>query len=359
MQDLHYYLGFSHFLGIGPTRFNLLRKTYQTLEKAYNAPLKELQELIGSQVALKFADFRQKFDPEKKLQEIRKKNISVLTRETIPQQLKNLEDAPICLYVKGDLDSHNFEKDFLFAIVGTRKPTSYGELVARKLATDLVLIGMTIVSGLALGIDKISHQAALENNGKTIAFLGCGVDIVYPPANYYVYHEILKKRGLIISEFPPGMSTLKGLFVARNRLISGLSRGVLVVEGLKNSGSLITARYAAEQGIEVFAPPAPITSQMAEAPNLLIKEGAKMVTSVTDILEEYEIEIKKVKTNNLANLSIEEKTICDFLVQEPHIADDISAGCKIPIYKILPILSSLEIQGVIEKNSEGKYQVRN
>jgi len=242
------------------------------------------------------------------------------------------------------------------AIVGTRKPTSYGLQVAEKFAAELTQYGFIIVSGMALGIDAAAHWAAINNNGKTIAVLGCGVDVIYPPANRKLYETIIKSGGAVISEFPPGHTVLKGLFVARNRLISGLSLGVLVVEGAKDSGSLITARYAAEQGKDVFAPPSPITSPLSEAPNMLLKQGAKLVTSVSDILEEYNVKIKtKDKEVLFDQLQGLEKSIMEILINEPKTADDLSLLLKQPISQILNSLSLLEIQGIIKKNNEGRF----
>lgn len=354
-----YYLAFSHFLGIGPIKFNVLLKQYQTVEKAFYAPVDQLKELIGQTTAEKFAEFKRRFNIDRKLQEIAEKNIQIVTREHLkfPKSLREITDSPICLYVKGEVERYDFENEMFFAIVGTRMPTSYGQQVARKFATELSEAGCTIVSGMAMGIDTVAHQAALDAGGKTIAFLGCGVDIIYPSINHKLYHDIINNQGLVISEFPPGMTTLKGLFIARNRLISGLSSGVLVAEGHKDSGSLITARYAAQQGKEVFAPPAPITSSLAEAPNLLIKEGAKMVTCVEDIIEEFS-GLKYKDRKKSVDLKGEEKMVYDFLINEPCVPDDISSECNLAIYEVLSILSSLELQGIIEKNYEGKYQVK-
>jgi DNA processing protein len=211
---------------------------------------------------------------------------------------------------------------------------------------------------MAMGIDAIAHYGCLKANGKTIAFLGCGVDVIYPAVNAHLYHEIIQKDGLIISEFPPGHTVLKGLFIARNRLISGLSQGILVVEGAKDSGALITARYAAEQGKEVFAIPSSITSELSAAPNYLIKQGAKLVTSVQDIFDEYNIRITpKNQKDIIADLSGKEKMIVETLIKEPLSADNLVLLTKLKTAKVLSILSTLEIKGVVEKNSEGKYQV--
>lgn len=365
-NDLLYYLGFSYCLGIGPMRLSALLKRFGDVEKAYKAPKKEIVEVIGFNIAEKFDKFRILFDPVKKLEELKKKRIEAISigNNKYPKQLRQIPDPPICLYIRGDFNNFNFNSpdggDYFIGIVGTRKPTPYGEQVAKKFSYELASAGFVIVSGMAVGIDSIAHKGALDAGGKTIAVLGCGVDIVYPAVNRGLYENIIRKGGIVISEFPPGHLVLKGLFIARNRIISGLSKGVLVVEGLKDSGAMITARYAGEQGKEVFAPPGPITSEFSQAPNNLLKQGAKLVTSVEDILEEFNLKIVPKKKEDLrVRLSVEEVAIFDAIISEPKLADKLSILLNQPINQILNLLSVLEIKNVVEKNSEGKYQIKN
>jgi len=363
-EELLYYLSFSHFLGIGPMRLKELINYFSDVKKAYQANGVEIKKVIGDKVGEKFIDFRRKFDPIKKLEELKKKNITVLTQidKKYPEPLKHLEDPPICLYIKGEIDRFDFHPsagEIFFAIVGTRNPTPYGQQVTHMLASELAKAGVVIVSGLAYGIDVIAHQSTLSAGGKTIAVLGCGVDIIYPAANAKVYQKIVEEGGWVISEFPPGHTVLKGLFIARNRIISGLSSGVLVVEGSKDSGTLITVRHAAEQGKDVFATPAPITSPMSEAPNILLKQGAKLVTCVDDIFDELGVKIiPKEKKRIEEELNVEEKTVFLLLNKEARLPDDISQITKKPIKEILNIISMLEIKGAVEKNLQGKYQSR-
>jgi len=353
-----YHLAFSYFLGIGPMKFALLKKRFGSAKKAYLADKKELIETIGLTLANKFVEFRTLFDPVKKIEELRKKEITVLAvdDEDYPESLRNISDPPICIYIKG---SHFNQEKLFFSIVGTRNPTQYGIQIARKFAFELAQQGFIIVSGMAYGIDTIAHQACLDAGGKTIAVLGCGVDIVYPAANRPLYQSILRSGGAVISEFPPGQLVLKGLFIARNRIISALSQGVMIVEGTKDSGSLITARYAAEQGKDVFAPPSPITSIMSAAPNILLKEGAKLATSVADIFEEFDIKIAPKKKEDIKQkLNETEKIIFDALEEKPETVDNLGIKLKIPVNKVLDTLSMMEIKGLIEKNSENYYQIR-
>ncbi len=355
MKNTHYFLGFSHIFGIGPVKFDALLKYFGDIRTAYDASFEELSPVVGVNLAGKFVKFRNVFDAEKKIEEISKKNIQIITQEDrqYPRQLKNIPDPPICLYVKGNLNLIDFDTDLFFGIVGTRKPTSYGRQVTRKFSSELAGAGFVIVSGMAMGIDATAHQAALEENGKTIAVLGCGVDIVYPAVNANVYHRIVDNGGLVISEFPPGQMVQKGLFIARNRLISGLSMGILVVEGAKDSGSLITARYAANQGKEVFAPPVPLTSEMSEAPSLLLKQGAKLVTSIDDILEEFHI--KKTRKDVQA-LTDEERGIVKILQKESLSIDDLLEKIDFDMREAMFLLTELEIKGIVKKNISGQYE---
>ncbi len=201
-----------------------------------------------------------------------------------PRLLKEIPDPPAVLYVRGTGSKINLEKTI--AVVGTRHVTDYGRDITKKLVTDLVIRGYTIVSGLAYGVDAVAHQAAIDAGGKTIAVLGCGIDIIAPASNTELYWRIVRGHGAIVSEVPLGVRTDKKRFVTRNRIISGLSLGVLVTEGARQSGSLITARYAGEQGREVFAVPGPVTSKYSGATSFLLKNGAKLVESADDIIEE-------------------------------------------------------------------------
>jgi DNA processing protein len=376
-KNLLAFVSFSHFLGIGPMKFKQLVSYFGNPEKAYQTKAEDLIKVLGPKLGEKFIQFRQKFNPEQIIADLTKKGIQILTLEDndYPEQLKNISDPPICLYAVGNkkiltrktaaeeparLDKINNDRTSqvknILAIVGTRKPTSYGLQVAEKFAGELAQYGFTVASGMALGIDSAAHWATINNNSKTIAVLGCGVDIVYPPSNKGLYQKIIETGGVVLSEFPPGHTVLPGLFIARNRIISGLSSGVLVVEGAKDSGSLITARFAAEQGRDVFAPPSPITSYLSEAPNMLLKQGAKLVTSVSDILEEYQVKMKtKDKQTLFRNLQRLEKEITEILINEPKTANELTILLNKSIDQILNSLSLLEIQGIIKKNNEGKF----
>lgn len=360
-NNLPYYLTFSHFEGIGPTRLTQLISHFGTVKEAYEASPHEINQALGRDWGVRFTQFKNSFDPIKTLNEYQKRNITVLTLDQpqYPAPLRNIYDPPICLYVKGDIESYDFVQQKFFAIVGTRRTTDYGRQITRKFAQELSGYGFVVVSGMALGIDSCAHVGALDAGGQTIAFLGCGVDLPHPPSNTDLYNRIVSNSGLIMSEFPPGMMSLKGLFISRNRLISGLSQGVLIIEGLEDSGALITAKCALDQNREVFATPLPITSPTGAAPHKLIKSGeAKLVTCVEDILEELLIPAVSPKVIQNLHLKDEEKILYDCLYREIRSADGLAEDLQLPIHKVLSIVSSLELRDIIEKNREGKYQVK-
>lgn len=359
-KTLPYYLGFSYCLGIGPVRFKQLLSHFGSEKNAYNAKETEIAQVVGPKIAHDFATFRMQFKSDSIISLLSKKSIQAigLDHKDYPKQLAHISDPPICLYVKGDVSTlSNYEK--LFGIVGTRKPSSYGLQVTELFTKELVAYGFSIVSGLALGIDSKAHDTCIRNDGITIAVLGCGVDIVYPPGNKRLYDQIIENGGAIISEFPPEHTVAPGLFIARNRIIAGLSRGVLVVEGAKNSGALTTARYAAQEGRDVFAPPVPLTSSLSFAPHLLLKEGASLALSPTDIIEEYGIHSTKKTSEGVVEKITDpiSKQIITKLLEEPCSADDLRVHLKQPIVEILNRLSHLELESIVGKNQEGKYYI--
>lgn len=232
---------------------------------------------------------------DKELETAEKKNITIITRldDQYPEQLLNIYSPPAVLYIRGNIE---LDLDSTLAVVGTRKLTPYGKQVTERLVKELAESGVTIISGLAHGVDRIAHQTALDANGVTIAVLGCGVDIIYPSKHKDLFHSIIKSGG-VVSEFPLGTSPVASNFPIRNRIISGLSYGTLIIEAAEKSGSLITAKYALEQGRDVFAVPGSITSRQSIGTNYLIKCGAKLVQRADDILSEMKYERKSLSEN--------------------------------------------------------------
>lgn len=289
-EEQSYWVAFSAFPGIGPVRFALLRRYFGSAKDAWQADVAAIREThLGEKLVEQFIAFRRRFSLDDYLARLEKLGVHVLTLEDprYPKRLAQIPDAPFVLSVKAKPTKEKLNLDRAIAIVGTRNITRYGEEVTRKIVKGLVSHGFTIVSGMAYGVDAAAHQAAIDAGGKTIAVLGCGIDIIAPPSNARLYRAMGEQGyGAIVSEMPVGIKPTKQLFVLRNRIISGLSMGVVVTEGADDSGALITARNAAEQGREVFAVPGPITSPYSRGPAKLIKAGAKLVETVEDILDE-------------------------------------------------------------------------
>jgi len=272
-----------------------------------------------------------------------------------PKILKEIVNAPKQLYVRGELPKNH---EMNFAIVGTRAASEYGKTLAFKIAKELSELGFNIVSGLALGIDTQAHLGALAGGGKTIAVLGSGIDdtSIFPKENLTLVKKIIDSGGAVISEYEPEAKSEIWYFPERNRIVSGLSRGALVVEAPEKSGALITARLALEQNREVFAIPGSVFSKNSIGANNLIKSGAKMVTSVDDILEEFNLIGLKSKKgeNKRENMNPEEKLIFSIIEKEPVHIDKICEIAKMPAGRVMSIVSILEIQGII-KNIGGKF----
>ena len=358
-ETLYANIVFSHFLGIGPVRYHTLCHVFGSSQKAYSAPVEKLREVIGAKMAEEFSLFRSAFSPEEVVNSYKKKGIVVLdqTSPQFPQMLLGISDCPICLYVRGKEKNVSLLNSVLIGVVGTRKPTSYGKRVSFELAEQLSTAGVCVISGMAMGVDASAHWGAMKQSGGSIAVLGCGVDIPYPRINEKLYYSLIETNGLVISEFPPGRTVLPGLFVARNRIISGCAKGVVVVEGLAHSGALITARYAAEQGRDVYAVPGPITSSASFAPHMLIQQGATLITGAHDILKELGFQEKNISNDKLVHLEGLEKKVAQILVQESLIADDIAQKLQTSIVEVLRILSQLEIKGFIRKQEDGTYGI--
>ncbi|MFA5524460.1 MAG: DNA-processing protein DprA [Tissierellales bacterium] len=299
---------------------------------------------------------------ENLLKKIDKYKVEIITYldERYPNSLRYIHDSPKVLYLKGQLLP---EDEISIAIVGSRKSTSYGNWASEKIASELSSIGISIISGMAKGIDTQVHLGALNNKGRTIAVLGCGVDIVYPNSNRELYNKI-QENGCIISEFPLGTQPLPYNFPQRNRIISGLSLGVVVVEATEKSGSLITAHHAMEQGKDVFAIPGNINSIFSQGTNLLIKDGAKLVMSVEDIIEEIPSLVKKYSKHFKAveldhnQFSDDEVRIIKCISEEPIHCDLIAYRTGISVIELNSILTILEMKNVI-KHLQGRiYTIR-
>jgi DNA processing protein len=367
-EETKYWVAFSVFPGIGPVRFKLLCDYFGSAGKAFRADSETLRSIhLPEKLVAQFLDFRKTFDAVDYLRQLDEKHIHVITLNDphYPKLLAKISDPPFILYIKGIRGKQPINLNRTIGIVGTRNITPYGEEVTRRLVTELVAAGFTIVSGMAYGVDAVAHQTALDACGQTIAVLGCGADVIAPPVNTGLYHRITEGgNGAIISEMPLGLRPNKGLFPARNRIISGLSLGVVVTEGADDSGALITARNAAEQGREVFAVPGPITSKYSRGPAKLLKNGAKLVESAADILEELNIpKLSSAKLTNqsdptyLENASAPEKKILGYLADRRAHIDEVTRGTGLTIAEVASNLTVLEMKGVIVHLGDDTYTI--
>jgi len=374
VEDVLYWLAVARVEGLGVRGAHKLVEHFGSPQAAYMASLTELEgcglpahiaQAIFAQAGLK--------DAEKEIEAAAKADCQLVTLASAnyPPLLKQIPDPPLVLYVRGDVKALSLHA---VAIVGTRRPTAYGSSVAHRLASDLAQRGLVIVSGLARGIDSAAHRGALEAKGKTVAVQGRGMDGIYPAENKHLAEKILES-GAIISEFALGTGPLPENFPIRNRIISGLALGVVVVEAAEYSGSLITSRLASEQNREVFAVPGNITSAQSFAPNHLIKQGAKLVDQWMDVIEEFPAEIRMqllppvdASEDAMATLGKEslfetsltpdQKAVFAVLrCDEALFVDSIIGLAQLPQPRVLGVLLELEMSGLI-RQLPGKNFIR-
>ena len=349
-DDLAYWVGFSRVRGIGPARLRKLLDYFGSVEAAWHANPGELTAIgLDKRAIVNLVQTRQQLDLAAELRQLEKQSITVLTWENAdyPSLLRNIPDPPFVLYVRGELLPRD---EWALAVVGTRSASVYGKEVTRTLAGGLAASGVTIVSGLALGIDTAAHRAALEAGGRTIAVLGCGVDIVYPQRNIRLAREIAA-NGALVSEYPLGVRPDSGNFPRRNRIISGLSLGVLMVEGSEHSGARITMDYALEQGREALAVPGNIFSRGSKGTNRLIQQGAKLVTGIGDILEELNLTMVAQHTEAQAVIpdTPAEAAILKHLSAEPVHIDDLGQYTGLPAAELSSTLTMMELKGQVRQ----------
>jgi len=313
--------------------------------------IKFINESTVKRLRFKKKNFKQKF-----CDDIKKYDFTIINLydEEYPEALKYIANPPYILYAQGDM---SLLKKQAIAIVGSRKATSYGKYCAKKFSEELVKRGIVIISGMASGIDGIAHRAALTNKGRTIGVIASGLNINYPQSNKKVYDSMRQSQGLIISEFYFDTPPLKYNFPLRNRIISGLSDGLLVIEAAKSSGTLITAGYAAEQGKTVFAVPGNIDSLFSVGTNMLIRDGAKLVLSIEDILEELEFvdwtnidhenRVEKNKIEYVKNLNEIQVQIMNLLLKKSMTINDISNKIPCDANELLSNITLLELQNYV------------
>lgn len=344
--------------GIGPQRMKLLMKNFPDSYSVWKIGLEELQKYFpGEKLVEKFFLEKKKINPDEEWEKLTKENIRVISLKDplYPASLKEISNPPYLLYYKGKLD---FQNSPALAIVGSRKFTSYGAQVAQTFSKKLARLGIVIVSGMALGIDAFAHKGALESQGKTVAVLGNSLDEknLYPKNNINLAHLILSQEGALISEYPPETPAGPLTFPARNRIIAGLSKGVLVVEAGEKSGALITAQMALDYNREVFSVPGSIFSDQSIGTNSLIKSGAKTVCGINDILEELNLGTEKEKKPLPVPNTLEEKLILKFFSDEPLHIDKIILLTRLQPTVVSGTLTIMEMKGWI-KNIGGQNYI--
>jgi len=360
MCDLQYLLALNSLSEVGPVTARRLIAAFGTPENIFRMSAEEIArvEKVSLKKASEIAGFNNWDAIKKEIEKAEKHNIKLVTFEDdlYPEGLRHINAAPLVLYIKGNIT----EVDrYSVSIVGSRRATAYGLQIADRLSHELASLGLTIVSGMAMGVDTTSHKGALKAKGRTLAVLGSGLDVPYPASNRTLMDSIAAS-GAVISEFPFGTPPLRENFPRRNRIISALSLGVIVVEGAPGSGSLITVKYALEQGKEVFAVPGNINSRNSKGPNSLIKNGAKLVENAEDVIEELSLQINGIIREEklqherpIPKMSGDESMIYDCLKDEPKHIDTIIRGIDISTGKALSTLLNLELRGIVSQ-AEGK-----
>jgi len=358
LQERSFWIAFNHVRGIGPIRFQKLLKRFGCAEEAWYAGESALREVVGERVATLLIESRRKIKPERLEETIERARLRVLTLldDTYPPLLREITAPPFLLYLKGDFDFLRSPR--YLAMVGTRRPTPYGIKAARYLAGDLSE-EFVIVSGMALGIDGEVHKAVVERGGITIGVLGNGLPDVYPRSHRRLAEEVVARGGALLSEYPPFSPPLRENFPPRNRIISGLSQGVVVVEASSRSGALITANFALEEGREVMAVPGSIFSAQSEGTNRLIAQGAKPVQKKSDVLEALgmtsgEKQEERDELQKSLPLNEAEKELLSLLDEEGRFQEELLALTGWEERDFFTTLFSLEMKGLVRGTWGGK-----
>lgn len=354
MEERLAYLGFSLFSGIGPISAKKLHNYVTSLSSAWELSGSEFKNAgISEKIAEQFVRFRDSFSLEHCLIQMEKSEIWFVAQcdQEYPPELFDLSDPPLVLFGKGDKEllAHHPK----VGIVGTRKMTSYGAAVTKSFAQELCSTSCTIVSGLALGVDAAAHKATCDAGGRALAVLGCGISCCYPSTNGYLYNSILENDGVMISEYPFTTPPSKGSFPARNRIIAALSDALIVTEGQLNSGSLITAAKALALGRKVFAVPGPITSSQSQGPYKLVRDGALLATSATEVLSVLNVSTKRHQI--VEQMSNEEQMVMNLLQNEALTLDQVVKQSFLSFSQVSVLLSQMEIKRWIKRSSIGTF----
>lgn len=364
---LKYWMALQSIAGIGNVLFPALLERFGSAPAVFDASVSDLKavEGISKKTASAIADFKGWEKVQAELELIKKYHFNIVTYqdELYPQQLLNVYDRPPYIYVGGTL----MKEDVNIAMVGSRVASTYGKYTTEKISRELALKGITVVSGMARGIDSAAHRGAITAHGRTIAILGSGLDVIYPPENKQLFTDIIQ-NGAVISEFPLGTPPRSSNFPARNRIISGISYGVVIVEAGEKSGSLITARLALEQGREVFAVPGSIDSAGSRGTNKLIKQGAKLTENTDDILEEILPQIEQtmprkvpsvpaaavVTVEKPESLNAVEQTVLGLISKKRMHIDDLISASGLSSGEMLSVVTMMELRGMLQQHP-GKF----
>jgi DNA processing protein len=356
-DELKYWVAFNRIAGIGRVRYEAMISAFGILSVAWSASRNDLRSAgLDQQATRLIADKRDEIDPDGEIAAIAKAGITALTWDDprYPTRLREIDDAPPVLYLRGDLASTD---ELAVAVVGTRRPTPYGRQVAEELSYQLAANRITVVSGLARGVDAIAHRAALQAGGRTLAVMACGLDMVYPPEHAKLSREIAE-HGVLISEQPLGTQPRGDYFPRRNRILSGLSLGVLVVEADIKSGAMITARQALDQNREVFAVPGSVFSPQSRGTNAAIQRGeAKLVLTVEDILQELNLTTapQQIEMQELVPATDTEAEVLRHISKEAVHIDDVCRESGLPAATVGSLLAMMELKGMVKQMGPAAY----
>jgi DNA processing protein len=348
--DIGYWIGFNKVPGIGAARLQVLLDAFSDLETAWRAPADALRHAgLDRRSLANLLQARDELDLDAEVARLESAGIQVITWDDpdYPPNLRQIYNAPPLLYVRGRLEKRD---EWAVAVVGTRRASVYGKEAARMIATGLAGAGVTVVSGMARGIDSVAHRTCLDTGGRTVAVLGCGVDVVYPRENASLAAEIAEK-GAVVSEYALGTPPEASNFPPRNRIISGLTLGTVVIEAGSRSGALITADFAAEHGREVFALPGNVFARGSRGTNELIQQGAKLVTNVADVLEELNLTMvsEQAQVRAVIPENDTEALLLEQLSSEPLHVDRLSRTVQLPIAQVSSTLTLMELKGMVRQ----------
>ncbi|NMC51224.1 DNA-protecting protein DprA [Candidatus Kuenenbacteria bacterium] len=359
-EETKYWISMAKIPGLGPVRLKRIFEHFDSMQRAWEA---DIENMRGAGIEQKIAEdivfMRERLNPDEELLAVQKEGINVVTLadNNYPKLLKEIYSPPAILYYRGGLSGEGDE--FAVAVVGTRKYSSYGKQATMSIVGELANQGITTVSGLAMGIDALVHEATVNNGGRTIAVLGSGIGEadIYPSINRYLAKKVIEKGGLILSEYPPGTVPIKQNFPQRNRIISGLSLATLVIEAPETSGALLTAKYALEQNRDVMAVPGSIYSPNAVGPNNLIKMGAKLVNSANDVLEALNMQQVKefIDNRKISPDTSEEAVILEILSNEPLHVDEIIKKTNLTVAQANSTLVLMEMKGKLKNLGNMMY----